>query len=252
VEFLKRWFGPHSKSNTSLEPAKGPTLLKNVRSNNLILLKFKKDQLYKLLAGDPKEHLGDLFYELQKYAQYEFELAMLDWRRGVDPSPYFHEIERTMTEALSLRPDILSSKLNPSFLAILSHLLGWNFSFNTDPPHDDERKFEMVWLDRWIIAGLAGAPNDHVKPSVVTLKNQFIRRSLEDYWALLTEQVDPQEGIARCIKNYDRRATHPTFGTTSSYYGGSVYNELYVDYTLAAILKKRGLMSNTVHDWIWD
>lgn len=107
-------------------------------------------------------------------------------------------------------------------------------------------------MDSWIIAGLNDPSCWPLKANAPAVKTKFINKCIDDYWALLTDQIDPKEGIERCLKNYDRRATHPTFKVMSPFYGGSEYNSLFVDYTLAAILKKRGLTSNSVHDWVWD
>jgi hypothetical protein len=176
---------------------------------------------------------------------------MMEWRNGIEPDAYFEEIRSSFTVALEARPDILPCQHNPSFMAILSVMFDWGLPFNTDPPNEDDLKYEMIWLDRWIIAGLSD-PSCAVKmASAPATGNKFINTCLTDYGVLLADQIDPEEGIRRCLKNYNRRATHPTFKTLSSHYGGASYNELFVDYSLAAILKKRGLTSNSVHDWVW-
>ena len=67
----------------------------------------------------------------------------------------------------------------------------------------------------------------------------------------LTGSIDPEEGMRRCIANYERRATHPTFKALRSTDAGGRYNALFIDLALAAIMKKRGLVSGSVHDWRW-
>lgn len=177
---------------------------------------------------------------------------MLDWRERKDPTHYLNEIRNNFVGALEVRPDILPSDQNPSFMAIFSIMKGWDLPFNTDPPKEGDLKFAMEWMDRWMIAGLADPSCWAMKAKAPETKNRFINQCLDDYWSLLTDQIDPEEGMRRCIKNYDRRATHQTFKVMSSYMGGGEYNKFYVDYTLAAILKKRGLISNSIHDWAWD
>jgi hypothetical protein len=236
---------------TAQQPVTGEQFRKNVKENNKEMLIGKKVILTDRLNAHPPEHPGDLFYILQKLSQYAFELGMLDWRNGVDPSPYFAQIKNAFVEALEIRPDILPGNQNPGFMAIVSNMMGWDLPFNTEPPGKDDLKFEAIWMDRWIIAGLADPACWPIKTKAPAAKNKFINQCLDDYWALLTDQVDPEEGMRRCIKNYDRRATHQTFKVLSPYCGGGSYNELFVDYTLAAILKKRGLLSNSVHDWVW-
>jgi hypothetical protein len=251
MQFLKAWFRSRGKQTTKQEPLTGEQFRKNVKENNIEWLARRKEILTDRLNAQPPEHPGDLFYIVQKLSQYALELGMLNWREGADPSPYFVQAQSALVEALDARPDILPSNQNPGFMAIMSNMMGWNFPFNTEPPGKDDLKFDMIWMDRWIIAGLANSSCWPSKAKAPVAKIQFINRCLDDYWALLTDQIDPEEGIRRCIKNYERRATHPTFKVLPAYCGGGQYNGLFVDYTLAAILKKRGLSSNSVHDWVW-
>jgi hypothetical protein len=251
MQFLKNWLQSLGKNANAHEWATGEQFRKNVKENNIVCLTQKKKILLDGLRAQPPEHPGILFGDLQHLSQYAFQLGMLDWREGRDPSPYLAEIQSNFALALDIRPDILPGTQNPAFMAIMSNMMGWDLPFNTDPPGEEDLKFSMIWMDRWIIAGLTDPSCWPMKEKAPAVKNQFINKCLDDYWALLTDQIDPEEGIQRCIKNYDRRATHQTFKALSSIYCGGQYNELFVDYTLAAILKKRGLRSNSVHDWVW-
>lgn len=237
---------------TAPELATGDHLRGKVRANRAQWLAQQKGLLQERLDAHPPATPGDLFHSLEKLSQYAFELGLLDWREGKDPRPHFTQIERAFALALAKRPDILTTSRNPGFLVILSHLMGWGLPFDTSPPGEEERRHDMLWMERWIIAGLADPACWSMKANAAAGRNRFIAKCLDDYWALLSSQIDPAEGIDRCIRNYERRATHPTFKVLKPHDGGSEYNALVVDYTLAAILKKRGLESHSVHDWVWD
>lgn len=249
---MKNKFKSQGKYVTMQGAVTGEQFRKNIKENNILMLDQRKEFLTDRLRAQPPEHPGDLFYILQKLSQNALELGMLDWRDGVDPSAYLVQIKSGFTAALDVRPDILPGDQNPGFMAIVSTMMGWDLPFNTEPPGKGELKFDMIWMERWIIAGLADPSCWPRKANAPAPKNKFINQCLDDYWALLTDQIDPEEGIQRCIKNYESRATNQTFKALSTHLGGGNYNELFVDYTLAAILKQRGLSSNSVHDWIWD
>ncbi len=223
----------------------------NVKQRNADSLKRRKEILTDRLHAQPLEHPERLFYILESLSQNALELGMLDWREGIDPTAQLSQIKSSFEKALEVRPDILPNNKNPDFMAIVSSMMGWDLPFDTAPPRNDEIKFEMNWLDRWMIAGLHDSSCWPLKANAPVPKNRFINQCLDDYWSLLTDQVDPKEGMQRCIDNYDRRATHATFKSLPTYLGGGAYNGLFIDYTLAAIMKKRGLVSNSVHDWVW-
>lgn len=229
----------------------GEQLRRNARELNLNFLATRTQNLKERIVAIPPQHPGDLLSVLRSISQNALELGMLDWREGVDPSPQLEIIKNSFDWALEVRPDILPGEQNPDFMAIISSLMGWGLPFDTSPPMNNEVEFAMIWLDRWIIAGLSDPSCWRLKDKAPAPKNRFINQCLEDYWALLTDQVDPIEGMRRCVANYVRRATHPTFNSLPTYLGGGICNELFVDYTLAAIMKNRGIVSNTVHDWIW-
>lgn len=222
---------------------------RNVRDNATSALKLNKELLIERLYAEPPEHPGDLFYRLQKISQHALELGMLDWRDGHDPRGHFAEIQSSFALALDVRPDIRSTYRHAGFMPILFDLMDWKWPYDVAPPESDDLKFDIIWMERWISAGLADPTCWPSKAKTPPAKIQLINTTLDDYWALLTDQVDPDEGIQRCISNYERRATHPTFKAIGSYLGGGPYNELYVDFMLAAIMKKRGLRFDSVHDW---
>ncbi|MFM7376880.1 MAG: hypothetical protein ACKO1O_01915 [Erythrobacter sp.] len=103
-----------------------------------------------------------------------------------------------------------------------------------------------------MIAGLASPDCWPAMATATPTKGSFIAKTLADYHALLAGEGDPQEAIRRCIANFDRRATHPAFTNAAPEMGKGRYNALCVDVVLAAIMKQRGLVSGTVHDWVWD
>lgn len=252
---VKKWFQARAMDRamkaTQWVPATGERLRKNVKKYSSEWLNDSKKHLTNGLHSEPPKHPGDLFYILDQISQHALELGMLDWRAGIDPSPRLIEIKSSFDVALDVRPDISPTYRNPGFTAITFDMMGWDWPYNTNPPGKDDIKFPVYWMDRWITAGLANPSCWSMKEGIPAVKNQFVQKSLDDYWALLTDQIEPEEGMQRCIKNYDRRATHTTFKAISSYFGGGDYNELFIDYTLAAILKKRGLVSDSVHDWVW-
>ena len=251
MRFLQKLFHKPESGAPENAPATGDQLRANVRTNRAQWLARQKDHLTQLLQSRPPGHPGDLFHTIEKLAQYAFELAMLDWREGVDPRPRLADIENAFKLALASRPDLLQIGRNPGFMPIVSDLMGWNLPFDTAPPGEEERKFDMIWMERWLIAGLADPSCWPLNAKAPAGKNQFLARCLDDYWALLTGQADPDEGVQRRLRNYARRATHPTFKVLRPFDAGGDYNALFVDYTLAAIMKKRGIVSNSVHYWVW-
>jgi hypothetical protein len=58
--------------------------------------------------------------------------------------------------------------------------------------------------------------------------------------------------IAAAVGNFVKRKSNPFFAGGDQINGGGLDNGHTVDYRLSALLKKRGLKSNTFHDWIWD
>lgn len=229
---------------------------RNVEENVSLILRMRKGYLAEQLAEQPPPHPGDIFSQIAYFAQYSLQAAMLDWRDGKDPRPWLDEVKVAIDTVLPVRPDVLDGNWHdgwhPGVLPVLASLRGWSIPLKNEPPADHLAKYSVLWLEQWINAGLADPSCWQLKEEAPQTGNQLIDKTLADYWALLTDQIDPEEGIRRCIKNYERRATHPTFKATTSFLGGGDYNKLYVDYKLAAILKQRGLVSNSVHDWIWD
>lgn len=252
MQFLKTLFRPRPEAPAAHVPISDAQFRSNVIANcRRNLVERKKAILATKLDTDPPEHPGDLFYTLEKLSQYALELAMIDWREGKDPSPWLAEVRQAFATALAVRPDILVGHRNPGHMALLSDLMEWDLPFETAPPGEEDLKYAMIWMDRWIIAGLSDPSCWPLKAKAPQTKTQFINTCLDDYWALLTGEIDPEEGMRRCIANYDRRATHPTFKALRSIDAGGRYNALFIDLTLAAIMKKRGLVSGSVHDWRW-
>lgn len=248
---FKKWFQTHPDTAVQLTPVSSGKFRSNVIENLRLTADERSRHLPGLLQSDPPKHPGDLSYLLGSLSADLLQLAMIDWRDGIDPRLHFVKIRQHWTAALAARPDILSAEYRDDFMFVISDMFGWGIPFNVEPPGDELRKFDVLWMERWINAGLADPSSWPLKAKAPPTKVKFINKCLDDYWALLTDQIDPEEGIRRCIANYNRRATHPTFKAVTRFLGGGEYNELYVDYTLAAILKKRGLTSGSVHDWIW-
>lgn len=224
----------------------------NVQDLDLGSLKRLKGILDDQLRSITPEHPERLFYTLTTFSQQAFELGMIEWRQGNDPTHWFNHIKDAVDEVLNFRIDVLPGEQSPGFLAIVSSVMGWTLPFNTDAPTKNEPQTEMTWIDRWVAAGLADRSCWALKDGVQGPKNRFVNQCLHDYWALLTSQISPMEGIRRCIANYDRRATNATFKNYATYMGGGNYNDIYIDYPLAAIMKKMGLKSGSVHDWVWS
>lgn len=248
---LARLFRPAVRAPVPFEPVDDAQFRSNVITLCRDNLAAKKAVLADTLRADPPAHPGDLFYTLEKLTQYALELAMIDWRESKDPSLWLAEVQQAFSSALAVRPDILVGHRNPGQMAILSDLMRWDLPFETAPPNEEDLKYAMIWMDRWIIAGLADPSCWPLKADAPATKIQFFNSCLDDYWALLTGEIEPEEGMRRCIANYDRRATHPTFKALRSTDAGGRYNALFIDLTLAAIMKKRGLVSGSVHDWRW-
>ncbi len=249
---IGKWFG--AKPEPTVQPVRltGEAFRQNVRRCNAEWLAQEKAYLAHNLRPGSIMHPGDLMSQVIKLSQYALQLAMFDWRQGLDPRPHLAEIEAALAEAIAVRPDILLSQHDPGFLPVVANLMGWDLPVKAAPANEDARRYAMLWMEQTIAAALTDPAFQPVEPEPSAKEVKFVNQCVDDYLALLTDRIDPDEGIQRCIKNYNRRATHPTFKSVTGYLGGGEYNELYVDYTLAAILKKRGLKSGTVHDWVWS
>ena len=256
MRFLRSIFGrqpaPEPPRGQAREPISDAEFRRNVIAGAAEGVATRAAHLAALLAAEPPAHSGDLFNTLDRLSHYAIKLALIDWRDGADPRPRLAVIPEAYNRALAARPDILVGHANPGLVAVFSGMLGWGIPFETALPSEEERKSALLWLDRWVIAGLA---NPECRPAMATAtptKGTFIAKTLADYHALLTVEGDPQEAIRRCIANFDRRATHPAFTNAATEMGPGRYNALCVDVVLAAIMKQRGLVSGTIHDWKWD
>ncbi|MFM5923531.1 MAG: hypothetical protein ACKOPG_05030 [Novosphingobium sp.] len=249
--FIRKWLQSRADKAAQWKPVSPEQFRKNVIEGRRTTIALRKKHLPELLKSDPALHPGDLSYQLGRLSGDLLQLGMIDWRDGIDPRPYFAEIREHWTQALAVRPDIPSAEYRDDFMFVISDMLDWGLPFDASPPGEDLLKFDMLWMERWINAGLVDPSCWALKAKAPPTKIKFINKCLDDYWALLTDQIDPEEGIRRCVANYDRRATHPTFKALEIICCGGDYNALFIDYTLAAILKKRGLVSGTFHDWVW-
>lgn len=256
MRFLRSIFGrqpaPEPPRGQEREPISDAEFRRNVIEGAAEGVATTTAHLAALLAATPPKHPGDLFYTLGRLSHYAIELALIDWREGIDPRPRLAVIPAAYSRALSLRPDILVGHANPGLVAVLSEMLGWGLPFETAPPPEEERKYALLWLDRWVIAGLASPDCWPAMATATPTKGTFVAKTLADYHALLAGEGDPQEAIRRCIANFERRATHPAFTNAAPEMGKGRYNALAVDVVLAAIMRQRGLVSGTVHDWVWD
>lgn len=248
---IRKWFQTKADPAVQNTPLTGEAFSKNVRMCSAEWLAQEKIYLVHNLRPGSAIHPGDLMYQVTRLSRYALELAMFDWRQGRDPRPHLSEIEAAFADAIAVRPDILLSQHDPSFLPVVANLMGWDLPVKATPSDDNTRRYPVLWMEQTIAAALADPSFRPAEPEPSAKKVQFINKCVDDYWALLTDEIDPEEGIQRCINNYNRRATHPTFKALTSYLGGGEYNGVFVDYTLAAILKKRGLASGSVHDWVW-
>ncbi|MBA4766902.1 MAG: hypothetical protein H2049_04610 [Porphyrobacter sp.] len=256
MRFLRSIFGrppsPEPPRGQAREPISDAQFRRNVMQGAAEGVKAKTAHLSALLAATPPAHSGDLFYTLGRLSHHAIMSALIDWRDGIDPRPRLAVIPEVYARALAVRPDILVGHANPGLVAVVSGMLGWGIPFETAPPPEEERKFALLWLDRWVIAGLASPDCWPAMATATPTKGTFIAKTLADYRALLTGEGDPAEAIRRCIANFERRATHPAFTNAATEMGPGRYNALTVDVMLAAIMKQRGLVSGTVHDWVWD
>ncbi|MCL9997844.1 MAG: hypothetical protein NBV68_00535 [Erythrobacter sp.] len=256
MRFLKSLLGKQSAPEPPRGPAKGPIsdaeFRRNVARGAADGVAANTQRLAEKLAATPPAHPGDLFYVLGRLSHSAMMSALIDWQGGIDPRPRLAVIPEAYNRALAVRPDILVGHANPGLVAVLSGMLGWGLPFETAPPPEEERKFALLWLDRWVIAGLASPDCWPAMATATPLKGTFIAKTLGDYRALLTGEGDPQVAIRRCIANFERRATHPAFTNAATEMGPGRYNMLSIDVVLATIMKQRGLVSGTVHDWVWD
>lgn len=256
MRFLRSIFGkqpaPEPPPGRAREPISDAEFRRNVARGATDGVAANTARLAERLAATTPAMPGDLFYMLGRLSHHAIMSALIDWRGGIDPRPRLAVIPEAYNRALAARPDILVGHANPGLVAVFSGMLGWGLPFETAPPPEEERKFALLWLDRWVIAGLASPDCWPAMATATPLKGTFIAKTLGDYRALLTGEGNPGEAIRRCIANFDRRATHPAFTNAATEMGPGRYNALTVDVMLAAIMKQRGLKSGTIHDWVWD
>jgi hypothetical protein len=188
---FRKLFQSRADQTAAWTPVSDEQFRSNVIENCRRTAAQRRAHLPDLLQSDPPLHPGDLSYQLGKLSGDLLQLAMIDWRDGSDPRPHLAEIQQHWTAALSVRPDILSAEYRDDFLCVISDLLGWDIPFNREPPGDDLHTFDMKWMERWINAGLADPSCWPLKAKAPRAKNTFINKCLDDYWALLTDQIDP-------------------------------------------------------------
>lgn len=248
---IGKWFRVKPDPAVQSTRLTGEAFRQNVRTCNAEWLAQEKVYLVHNLRPGSTMHPGNLMSQAIKLSRYALQLAMFDWRQGLDPRPHLVEIEAAFAQAIAVRPDILLSQHDPSFVPVVASLMGWDLPVKAAPSDESARRYALPWMEQTIAAALTDPAFQLAEPEPSAKEVKFVNQCVDDYLALLTDRIAPEDGIQRCIKNYNRRATHPTFKSVTSYLGGGEYNELFVDYTLAAILKKRGLTSGTVHDWVW-
>ena len=128
MRFLRSLLGRQSEPEPQRGQAKGPIGDADFRRNVVQsaangMATYTEGIRAKLTANRPT-HPGDLFYTLGRLSHYAIELALIDWRGGIDPRPRLAVIPEVYDRALAVRPDILVGHANPGLVAVVSGMLG--------------------------------------------------------------------------------------------------------------------------------
>ena len=198
------------------------------------------------------QNAGDIF-------RYNMMLGMMAWRDGDDPSALFSQ---AIDDIIMYRDDLLSrgmgiSELPLSTATILASLLGRQSEFELG-----ECELDVcgdLFLDCHLAKCLQGfAPGNDIRSGFEQLhkakRHALAIRTYEAYFRLL--DLDPsssevEQYVAKAEANFSARRKDAYYSGGHDIQGGGQYNDLAVDYRLAAILNYRGIHVESVHRWCW-
>lgn len=188
------------------------------------------------------------------------DLGLLHWRQGIDPRGDF----RGAFEGYGKLAAIVRKYKLPKTDFDMSPVYAAMFLMGRSAPIEffDEVAFKA---DRWacyqcrlVHALLDQTPSD----TLVALTDKHLAanaevpdRIFESYFqllGLLPTKMERDEQIMRAKTTWVERKRDKTIAEGRFMDGHGVMNDLYVDIYLAAVLKKIGANTHTVHAWIWD
>ncbi len=191
--------------------------------------------------------------------QYNMMLGMMAWRDGDNPTALFTE---ALDDLVMYRDDLhsrgmTSSKLPLSTATILATLL------------DRQSEFELgaceldvcgdLFLDCHLAKRLQGHPvDDAIRAGFEQLRkakrHALVIRTYEAYSHLM--DLNPPSGetgqaVQIAEANYAARRKDVYYSGGRDINGGGPDNDFAVDYRLAAIMRYRGIESESMHRWRW-
>jgi hypothetical protein len=194
------------------------------------------------------------------------ELGLLNWRRRVSPLADFgrgyaalEHLERYLARSA---PD--RSAMEPTDLRDhVYDFFGITFSLINKPIalgglQGERLEFKYLLYTKYIASLLQDQPvSGEVKARALKyLRNHdgVFDESTRTYLMLLGElrsDAPVDELVTRADGLWLRRAKERYFDELSARDGYGEFNDIFVDYTLGAILKKIGWQGESVHRWIW-
>lgn len=191
--------------------------------------------------------------------RYNVGLGMLVWREGGNPRPFLTE---AIDEIERYRDDLASRAMNTTKLpirtaAIIASLL------------DRQSEFELgdceldacgdLFLDCCLAKRLQGRPVDEgIQAGFEQLRkakrHTLAIRTYEAYFHLIdldASSAEVDKGLPIAEANYAARRKDSYYSGGPDIEGGGKYNDMVIDYRLAAVIKYRGIDRDSVHRWRW-
>lgn len=193
-------------------------------------------------------------------AEAYFDLGLLHWRRGEDPRQDFrgaimhHDNLTELVRKHRLSPGDFD--MSPIYAAMFlmgtkAPLVFFNeASYETLRWPSYEAHIVHALFDKEPGAGMAKLVESHAARN-----DELPERLLDVYLQLLglrPSRMGLEERVLRAKTSWAERKREELVERGPAWNGHGVMNDLYVDFYLAAILKKIGVKAQTVHTWNWD
>ncbi len=193
-------------------------------------------------------------------AEAYFDLGLLHWRGGGDPRNDFRGAIMHYDNLTGLvRKHRLAAgdfDMSPVYAAMFlmgakAPLVFFNeVSYETQRWPCYESRIVHALFDKEPGAGMAKLVESHAARN-----DELPERLLDAYLQLLgmrDSKADLTERVLRAKSAWAERKREELVERGPNWNGHGVMNDLYVDFYLAAILKKIGVKAQTVHTWNWD
>jgi hypothetical protein len=193
-------------------------------------------------------------------AEAYFDLGLLHWRRGEDPRHDFRGAimhHGNLTELVKKhRLSAGDFDMSPVYAAMFlmgakAPLVFFNeASYETQRWPCYEARIVHALFDEEPGAGMAKLVESHAARN-----DELPERLLDVYLQLLglrESKADLAERVLRAKSAWAERKREELVERGPAWNGHGVMNDLYIDFYLAAILKKIGVKAQTIHTWNWD